>query len=388
MPVVGRLPFMQAAIGRRLFFQQALAAPVVIPSWKAAPPPSYWKELGEWMRAAPVPGAVVGLVENRKPAWIKPLGVRAAGSPEPVTPATLFQAASLTKQVTAYAAFALRAQGKLDFDKLLVDYLDDLPDATARTVTLRHVLSHSSGFPNWRSGEASKPLPDLVPAFPPGSKFQYSGEGFFYLQRILEKVTGLGYGQLVSDLVFKPLEMTSSSVVWNPDTLARTALPHDRRGELRANWDKNARSVHQWAARAGRAVAALRYEDYTAVARERGDPALPNWMVPNGAASLVTSAEDYSRFVAAAIRNPDIGRQQVSINEFLGWGLGWGVERAAGHTYLWQWGDNGGFKNIVLAEPSTGSVLFVFTNGDAGTRIYDRVLTHATGHDHPLLFWL
>ena len=373
---------------RRLFLQQAFASPFLISTWKSELPSSYTAELTTLMRAAPVPGAVIGALQGHKLSWIAPLGVRAEGSPEPITASTLFQAASLTKQVTAYAAFALRAQGKLDFDRPLVSYVDDLPNASARVVTVRHVLSHSSGFPNWRSSEASKPVPDLVPAFTPGSRFQYSGEGFFFLQRILEQIRGVGIGQLISDLVFQPLGMTSSTLVWDPDTLARTALPHDRHGELRKGWDKSARAVRAYAARIGKPVAALRYQDYAAATREGGDPVLPNSMIPNCAASLVTSAEDYARFLAAAIRNPELGQQQVAINEFLGWGLGWAIERAAGHVYLWQWGDNGGFKNFVLAEPSTGGAIFVFTNSDAGAHVYDRVLTHATGHDHPALFWL
>lgn len=53
------------------------------------------------------------------------------------------------------------------------------------------MLSHSSGFPNWRNKEDEK----LVPAFQPGSKFQYSGEGYFYLQRVLESVTGQGFAK-------------------------------------------------------------------------------------------------------------------------------------------------------------------------------------------------
>jgi len=158
------------------------------------------------------------------------------------------------------------------------------------------------------------------------------------------------------DLVFQPLGMTSSTLVWDPATLARTALPHDRRGELRKDWDKSPRAVHAYAI--GKPVVHLRYDDYAAAAREAGDPVAPNWIKPNAAASMVTSAEDYARFVAAAIGNPEIGRQQVVINEFLGWGLGWAIERASGHTYLWQWGDNGGFKNFVLAEPSTGDSHF------------------------------
>ena len=373
---------------RRLFLQHALAAPFLVPAWESAPPGAYLAELGNLMRAAPVPGAVIGALHSHKLSWIAPLGARAAGSPDPVAASTLFQAASLTKQATTHAAFALRAQGKLDFDRPLAAYVDDLRNPAARTVTARHVLSQSSAFPNWRFSEASEPVPDLVPAFTPGSRYQYSGEGFFYLQRVLEAVSGAGIGQVFQDLVFEPLGMHSSTLVWDPETLTRTALPHDHHGELRRDWDKSASTVRAYAARTGKPVAQLRYEDYAAATREAGHPALPNWMLPNAASSLVTSAEDYARFLAAAIRNPELGKQQVVINEFLGWGLGWAIERASGHTYLWQWGDNPGFKNFVLAEPSTGNAIFVFTNGDAGVRVYDRVLTHATGHDHPALFWL
>ena len=78
------------------------------------------------MRAAPLHSAVIGVLHRHKLSWLLPLGVRATASPDPVTASTLFQAASLTKQVTAHAAFALRAQGKLDFDRPLVAYVDDL----------------------------------------------------------------------------------------------------------------------------------------------------------------------------------------------------------------------------------------------------------------------
>src|SRR5262249_2698832 len=149
--------------------------------------------------------------------------------------------------VTVYAAFALRESGKLDFDRTLVSYVDDLPDERARKVTLRHVLSHSSGFPNWR-GEAGK---QLVPEFEPGSKFQYSGEGVFYLQRILEQVTGQGFCEIIDRLVFRPLGMTSSSMIWKPELADRFAVPHNRRGELRMNWDKGPKHLHEIAARKG-----------------------------------------------------------------------------------------------------------------------------------------
>jgi CubicO group peptidase (beta-lactamase class C family) len=167
------------AIDRRSFLQRMSAAYLLQPSWKSKAPAAYLGEISTLMRAAPAPGAVIGAVDNHKVSWIAPLGVRTAGSSEPVTGSTLFQAASLTKQVTTHAAFALHSQGKLEFDKCLVDYVDDLANPVARTVTLRHVLSHSSGFPNWRFAASSTPLPDLAPAFTPGSRFQYSAKVSF-----------------------------------------------------------------------------------------------------------------------------------------------------------------------------------------------------------------
>jgi CubicO group peptidase (beta-lactamase class C family) len=362
---------------------------MIVAAWKQGAPPAFESEIIEMMGVAPVPGAVIGVLRGGSPPWIRPLGVCSLDShnietKQPVARDTLFQAASLTKQVTAYAALALRERGKLDFDRPLVFYVDDLKDQSARTVTVRQVLSHSSGFPNWRSEAGT----DLVPAFTPGSKFQYSGEGFFYLQRILEQVSGHGLCEIIDELVFRPLGMTSSSMIWKPEWAGRYALPHDRRGELRKNWDKAPKRFYEIAAQRGQTISTWKYSDYSSATQEAGYPALPDSMIPNGAASLVTNAPDYARFLEAAIKNPEIRKQQISIRPTLGWGLGWGIERAAGREYLWQWGDNNGYKNFVVADPAQGDAVFVFTNGDSGARVYDRIVTHATGHDHPALFWV
>jgi CubicO group peptidase (beta-lactamase class C family) len=369
---------------RRQFLGSVLSAPMLAASWKHGPPPAVEAEILQMMGVAPVPGAVMGVVRSGSPAWFRPLGLRDLEAKDPVTQDTIFQAASLSKQATVYAAFALRQSGKLDFDRTLVSYLDDLKDERARRVTLRHVLSHSSGFPNWRF----EPGTQLVPEFEPGTKFQYSGEGFFYLQRILEQVTGQGFCEIIDGLVFKPLAMTSSSMIWKPELADRFALPYDRRGEARKNWDKEPKRLHEIAQQKGQVVTAWKYADYEAATREAGNASLPNFILPNAAASMVTTAPDYARFLAAAIRNPEIAKEQIRIRPLLGWGLGWGIERAGGREYVWQWGDNGGYKNFVTAELATGDAVFVFTNGDSGARIYDRIVTHATGHDHPALFWI
>ena len=124
---------MQDGVRRRSLLRHLFAAPFIGSPWKAGPPTAYLAELERLMRAASLPGAVIGCIQARKTAWIAPLGVQAANAPARIRPSTLFQAASLTKQVTAYAAFALRTQGKLDFDKPLVHYVDDLPNPAALT---------------------------------------------------------------------------------------------------------------------------------------------------------------------------------------------------------------------------------------------------------------
>jgi CubicO group peptidase (beta-lactamase class C family) len=369
---------------RRLFVQTLLASPLAGAAWKRRLTPSFEAEILQMMGVAPVPGAVLGVVQKGTPPWIHPLGVRNVETKEPVTVDTVFQAASLSKQVAAYLAFAFRERGKLDFDRTLVSYVDDLTDKAAREVTVRQVLSHSSGFPNWRN----TPGKPLVPEFAPGSRFQYSGEGFFYLQRILEQIDGRGYCEIVDSMVFQPLGMVSSSMMWKPELADRYALPHNGRGELRKNWDRSSKALHEIAKQKGQTIAGWKYSDYEAAVKENGDPVLPNYMLPNAAASMVTTARDYARFLTAAIQNPEIGKEQIRIRPLLAWGLGWGIERVAGREYVWQWGDNGGYKNIVIGDPANGSGIFVFTNGDSGARVYDRLVTHVTAHDHPALFWV
>jgi CubicO group peptidase (beta-lactamase class C family) len=125
---------------------------------------------------------------------------------------------------------------------------------------------------------------------------------------------------------------------------------------------------------------------------------LPNNMVPNAAASLLTTAHDYGTFVrwlfgAGSVQGgrPVLDRmivQQSTINEALGWGSGIGLERSGGRKYMWHWGDNPGFKNFVVGEPATGAAIIIFTNGNAGQRVYERVIRARTGIDHPAFLWI
>ncbi|MBX9695915.1 MAG: beta-lactamase family protein, partial [Cyanobacteria bacterium] len=219
-------------------------------------------------------------------------------------------------------------------------------------------------------------------------KFQYSGEGYFYLQRVLEAVTGKGIGEVLQQLVFDPLAMTSTSLICKPDWLPRTARPYDQNGDLRKNWDRPPRLLTEVAAKRGQSMNSWKYADYAAVVKELGGGTLPSAIFPNGASSMVTTATDYSRFLAAAITNSEITKHQVPLRPMLSWGLGWGVEQFHSRTFLWQWGDNGGFKNIVIAEPARGEALFVFTNSDNGAKFYEWIVRTIHRIEHPLFLWL
>jgi hypothetical protein len=80
---------------------------------------------------------------------------------------------------------------------------------------------------------------------------------------------------------------------------------------------------------------------------------------------------------------------QVTINEALRWGLGMGLQASeTGPATLWHWGDNFGFKNFVVANPTTGSATVVFTNGQSGRAVYERVVRAVNGSDQPAFLWI
>jgi hypothetical protein len=127
-------------------------------------------------------------------------------------------------------------------------------------------------------------------------------------------------------------------------------------------------------------------------------PVLPNFLSPNAAASMLTSASDFAIFLrhlvtarrrggpAAAIVEQMMS-PQVRCNDAVQWGLGVGLEELGGRRFAWQWGDNPGFKNVFFADPQQEKALVVFTNGDRGARVYERVIRALTGDDHPAFLW-
>lgn len=192
------------------------------------------QQVPELLKQAAVPGMSLALIRDGKTYWLPAFGVRDAGSAQPVTDSTIFEAASLSKPVFAYGVLKLVDQGKLDLDQPLSKYLPKPyidGDPRLDKITARYVLSHRTGFPNWRGDGDS-----LTIHFTPGERFSYSGEGFVYLQKVVEQVTGKSLNDYMTGAVFDPLHMTSSSYVWRPDFDSRTALPHDAAGQPSEKW--------------------------------------------------------------------------------------------------------------------------------------------------------
>jgi CubicO group peptidase (beta-lactamase class C family) len=327
------------------------------------------KDIPALMQRSGVPGLTVVLLQNGKPAWQGNFGVRNNETKEPVSDDTVFEAASLSKPVFAYAVLKLVDQGKLGLDVPLSTYLPKPyieGDDRLGKISARIVLSHRTGFRNWRNSDP------LTIFFTPGERFSYSGEGFVYLQTVVEQITGKPLNDVMNDLVFTPLGMASSSYIWRPAFDLLTATGHD----------SDAQPVDLW----------------------KPDHAV-------SASSLNTTAHDYALFVAAALNgtglkpstlremetpqiavNPECtnctDRTPTEVSKDIFWGLGWGIQRKGASDSLWHWGDNGAFKCFVVANPGNQSGVVIFTNSDHGLAIAPAILRDAIGSDHLAFRWL
>ncbi|HEY0752552.1 MAG TPA: serine hydrolase domain-containing protein [Ktedonobacteraceae bacterium] len=181
------------------------------------------------MREAHVPGLGLSLMRDARVAWQGFWGRKRADSEEPVTEQTIFQAASLSKPLFAYAVLSLAQQGTFDLDRPLTAYLPaaSLPDdPLVERISGRVVLCHLSGWPNWR--EEGQPLTRLRE---PGKRFGYSGEGFGYLQQAIEALTGLPLETFMQQTACAPLGLARSSYLWTAGEQAACAGAHDATGQ-------------------------------------------------------------------------------------------------------------------------------------------------------------
>ncbi len=324
------------------------------------------KELPALLPRALVPGATVALVEGRSVVWQGAFGLKNAETGEPMTVDTVFEAASLSKPVFAYGVMKLVGRGLLDLDKLLVEYIDEASlhqayppaqkgDLRYKKITARHVLTHSTGFPNWLRGRP------IAFSFDPGERFSYSGEAYSLLAAVIAKTTGKSFNDFMAESVFTPLGMEDSSYVWLDKYENRFSSAHNFAG-----------------ARVDRRKAVR----------------------PTPGASLYTTALDYAKFLVALLEGRDLTEgawkamlsPQIEVfgrdgagDKVFDWGLGVGLQQTEKGPAFWHWGDNGEFNAYFEVLTAEKRGLIVFVNGVNGHAITDAVTRMALGLDQPAI---
>lgn len=293
------------------------------------------------MIALDVPGVSIALVQSHELDWLGQFGVKTSGGTERVDAGTVFEAASMSKPAYAYPFLRLVEEGRMELDVPLVDYLggDYIEgEELHRLITARMVLVHTTGFPNWRrDGE-------LTVGFRPGTDVRYSGEGFQFLQTAAETVTGMSMEEFSQRHLLRPLGMTSSSFVWQPEYERTYATGHTAAGEPRERRP---------------------YSD------------------PNSAYTLYTTPRDFSQILMEVMRadrsaphslSAAMIEKMLSPHELPGdrsRPLAWRMEEhPTGPRYSHSGSNSTGFQCYSEFAPATGNGIVIMTNSSSGSPLW------------------
>lgn len=286
-----------------------------------------------------VPGLTYALIHQGEIGELGASGVKNTKTGAPMEASTLFEAASLTKTLFATLVLRLADRGVLSLDQPagpLAPSVKVSEDPRIDKITPRQILSHGAGLPNW----ADKPLQFL---FEPGSSYSYSGEGYYYLHKIVNQVTGKDFVDHFTDEFFLPLGMSDSAALWNASVGRRMTNKFEKDGTMAPLRD---------------------FVDLGGNAPE-----------PNAAWSLYSGAADYAKFMLEILNRKgglsdamfrEMTRPQNKAGNGIFWGLGWGIP-ARDPSVLWHWGDNGGYRSFAAMDLKTKDGACIFCNSSGGT---------------------
>ncbi len=313
-----------------------------------------------------VPGVSVTVIADGKIAWSRAYGLARAGDSTPVTPDTLFQAASISKPVAAVSLLSLVDTGQLTLDTDVNATLKSwkIPPAAA-PVTLRQLLSHTAGLTvhGFAGYAPDAPRPSLLqildgtpPAnsapirvdLPPGSKWRYSGGGYTVAQQLALDVSGESFSSLVRARVLAPAGMTASTFEQPlPSALAPLAAAgHRADGTL----VPGGAHVYAELAAAGLWTTPSELARFALTLRAALD-GQPSFLTPTTANAMIT---------------PPLADSQ--------YGLGLGVQGAGDALQLAHSGSNAGFRASFVFYPRTGRGAIVMTNSDTGGALIPEIL--------------
>lgn len=201
--------------------------------------PSITYQIDSLFNGAPDFSGVVLIAEQGKPVYEKAFGFRNFDTRIPITTSDIFEMASVSKQFTAMTVMMLKEEGLLDYDEFIEKYLPNLP---YKGITIRHLLTHTSGLPDyytvmdehWNKDKVAtnqdiieyliKYAPPKI--FEPGAQYQYSNTGYVLLGSITEAVSGQRFEQFVKERIFDPLQMTSTAIRSNEQKSQLANLAH------------------------------------------------------------------------------------------------------------------------------------------------------------------
>jgi len=318
----------------------------------------------EIMHRLHIPGMSISVVKNEEMVNIA-LGICNTETQIPVRKDTIFEACSLSKQIFTELVFSLVESKELDLDEPLHEFFSDdriSHDPRHKQLTARMVLSHQTGLPNWGADKNAK----LEFLFDPGKGFGYSGEGFGYLQKVIEKKLGKPLDELAEERIFKPLGMTHSHFSW-PER-EEVSLPVTGHTEIGTPTPKRIPSEAHAAASFHCSVSDFSKFLKHCLARET----FPETML-----------KKENKFVPAEIDGHEVGDGKTT------WGLGWGVQSVENGVLGFQWGDNGPFKAFVVIDIETKSAVAGFFNSANGLMAAPEITCEVLGSGTDGMFdWL
>ncbi len=307
------------------------------------------------------PGLSIALIEEGKVTWSEGFGVKNKDTEQAVASSTIFRGASLGKPLFAYAVLLWSRQGKIALDIPLVNlvprtYLETgflkgpLADDQMKLITARMVLNHTSGLPNWRA--EGKPLTLL---FPPGSRYSYSGEGYYLLQLVIEYLAKQPIDSFMKQLVFDPLAMNHTSYAYQPKDASHYARSYDRTGK---------------------------------VVVDEPEPA-------NVAHTLRTTAEDYAKFIVETMMKPEPASTKALISSpvktdicqpgRVSWGTGFAIQHTPTGDLFCQWAKSPSASGYVIGSVERRTAVVYFVNiANQGLRIAERIVKLGINYEDPL----
>ena len=309
-----------------------------------------------------VPGVSISIIKNNAIAWSKAFGVSDGSLKSAATTETMFEACSMSKPVFAFVVLQLVDQKKLELDRPLYHYLPEqfvsADVSYAKQITARMVLTHTSGMPNWRKAgdERNAPIPLY---FKPGTKFQYSGEGIFYLQRVVEHIMKEPLASLAKRMLFEKLLLSRTSFVWTDQLAPFISTGHDGSGK------NNERSRYL-----------------------RGNAAYTLYTTPDEYAKIIIELMKPGKLLSSTLRKEMLSHQFRSdvrevtdrpgkaLGLFSYRGLGWAIDSTITGNIVYHSGSNQtGFRCYSQFDPLNGTGIVIMTNGENGSELWQKLVS-------------